>query len=239
LESADGLPWPILTISEYGEGRILFLTTDYAWKWYMGLVAGGKGNQPFLRLIHRMIRWLGKDPSLETLQMILPETVNLPGREIDVRIRTAGEGALKFPDPAVAFSVFDPAGVRIDSKFKSMGQPGEHVLSFTPSQKGAYRIKVETTSGRREETVIVSGLFADLDAAPDHDQLKEIARSTGGRFMNPGLDLAGEVEAHLREKEKRFVEEILVPLWGTPAVMILVLSLLSAEWYCRRRWGLV
>jgi len=239
LESAEGLPWPILTISEYGKGRILFLTTDYAWKWYMGLVAGGKGNQPFFRLVHRMIRWLGKDPNLETLQIILPETANLPGREIDVKIRTVGEAAFKPSGPAVAFSVFDPGGGRIESKLKSTDQPGENVLSFTPPRKGVYRIKAETTSGQREETVIVSGVFADLDAAPDHERLKKIARSTGGRFVTGGVDLSGEIEARLREKEKQFVEETLLPIWATPVVMVLVLSLLSTEWYFRRRWGLV
>ena len=73
------------------------------------------------------------------------------------------------------------------------------MLSFTPSQEGVYRIKIETTSGQREETVTVSGLFADLDAAPDHDQLKDIARSTGGKFIVREIDLTGEIEAFARK----------------------------------------
>lgn len=46
LESSDGIPWPILAVSEYGQGRILILTTNYTWKWYMGMVAQKKETSP-------------------------------------------------------------------------------------------------------------------------------------------------------------------------------------------------
>ena len=74
IETADGIPWPILIVSDFGKGRVLALATDYAWKWYIGMVARGEGNQHYLRFVHRMIRWLAKDPSLDAVHILLPET---------------------------------------------------------------------------------------------------------------------------------------------------------------------
>lgn len=239
LESTDGIPWPILTVSGYGKGRVLALATDYAWKWYMGMVAQGKGNQPYLRLVHSMIRWLAKDPSLDPFQIILPERTASTGQEIDVRIQFHGEDPSKRSDAAVSFSVFNPEGVKIESKLKPTPQPGEYLISFLPEKGGIYRIKVETPDGHLEESMVVAGPLERLDAAPDHDQLKKIAASTGGKYVSRGDDLFREIEGYAQKAEKRFVEETRLPMWATPLVMAIVLGLLSSEWYLRRRWGLM
>jgi hypothetical protein len=239
IESADGIPWPILTVSGYGKGRVLALATDYAWKWYMGMVARGKGNQPYLRLVHRMVRWLTKDPSLDPVQIILPEMAASTGQEIDVRIQFHGEDPSKRSGAAVSFSVFNPEGVKTESKLKPTPQLGEYLVSFLPKKGGIYRIKVETPDGHLEESMIVAGPLESLDAAPDHDQLKKIAASTGGKYSSRGDDLFKEIEEYAQKAEKRFVEETRFPMWATPVVMAIVLGLLSSEWYLRRRWGLM
>lgn len=239
LESTDGIPWPILTVSRYGKGRVLVLATDYAWKWYMGMVARGKGNQRYLRLVYNMVRWATKDPSLDPVQIILPEMATSNGQEIDVRIQFHGEDPPKRSDSAVLFSVFNPEGVKIESKLKPTTQPGEYLLSFLPRKGGIYRIKVETPAGHLEESMVVAGPLGSLDAFPGHDQLKKISASTGGKYLAKGDDLLKEIEVYTQKAEKHFIEEKRLPMWATPFVMAVVLFLLSAEWYFRRRWGLI
>jgi uncharacterized membrane protein len=239
LESADGIAWPILTAADYGKGRVVALASDYAWKWYMGMVASGKGNQFYLRLVHRMVRWLTKDPGLDPVQIVLPELAATAGQEIDVRIRYPAADRSPKSDAAVSFSVFNPEGVRIQSKLKSTAQPGEHLVSFHPRKGGIYRIRIETPLGNLEESMVVAGPLESLDAAPDHDQLKKIAASTGGKYVTPQDDLLSEIEEYARKAEKTFIEEKHLPIWATPFVMAVVLALLSSEWYFRRRWGLI
>jgi uncharacterized membrane protein len=239
LESADGIPWPILTVSQNGKGRVLALATDYAWKWYMGMVARGKGNQLYLMLVHRMVRWLTKDPSLDPVQMILPETAASTGQQIDVRIRSHQQGPSPISDAIVSFSVFNPEGVKIESKLKPAPQPGEHIVSFVPKHGGIYRIKVETPVGQLEESMVVAGPLEGLDAGPDHDQLKKISASTGGKYISQLEELTKEIERHAQKVQRQFIEEKRWPIWATPFVMAIVLGLLSSEWYLRRRWGLI
>jgi hypothetical protein len=237
MESADGIPWPVLIVGEYGKGRVLTLATDYSWKWYMGLVAGGRGPQPYQKLVHRIVRWLTKDPSLDPVQIILPEMPPLAGQEIAARIQF--HSASERSDQPVAFSVFNPEEVKIHAELKPAQQPGEYLISFLPKEGGIYRIKVDTPLGSFEESVAVAGPFERFDAAPDLDQLKRIAASTGGKYLSQQDDLLKEIEARGQKAEKRFTEEKHLPMWATPAAMVILLSILSLEWYLRRRWGLI
>jgi hypothetical protein len=85
----------------------------------------------------------------------------------------------------------------------------------------------------------VDGPLESLDAAPDHEQLKKIAAATGGKYLVPGDNLLNEIQEYARKAEKKFIEEKHLPIWATPLVMLVVLALLSSEWYFRRRWGLI
>ncbi|MGD9179848.1 MAG: glutamine amidotransferase [Desulfobacterales bacterium] len=239
LETAEGIPWPILTVAEKGKGRVLALTTDYAWKWYMGMVASGKGNQLYLMLVHRMVRWLTKDPSLDPVQLILPETTPSTGQETDLKIRFQDEVPSRISDGAVSFSVFNPQGVKIDSKLKPTPQSGEYIVSFLPQNGGIFRIEVETPVGQLEESLVVAGPLEGLDAGPDLDQLQKISASTQGKYIAQKDELIKEIERYAHKAEKQFIEEKRLPIWTSAFVMAIVLFLLSSEWYLRRRWGLI
>ncbi len=239
LESTDGIPWPILTVSNYGKGRVLTLATDYSWKWDMGMVAKGKGNLAYLRLVDRMVRWLTKDPGLDPVQITLSESPGATGQEIEIRIKLSEEDLSPNLRSMVSFSVLNPDGLKIESKLRPTGQSGEYLGSFLPQKGGIYKLRVETSVGSVEESIVVAGLFDTLDASPDHEQLKKISTSTGGKFLARGEDLLKEIEDYTRKSENRFIEERRSSVWTSPFVMVLVLGFLIVEWYFRRRWGLV
>jgi uncharacterized membrane protein len=239
LESADGIPWPLLTVSNYGNGRVLTLATDYSWKWYMGMVARGKGNLAFLRLVDRMVRWLTKDPGLDPVQITLPESAGSAGQEIEMRIKLREEDLSPNLRSMISFYVLNPDNIKIESRLKPTGQSGEYLGSFLPQKGGIYKLKVETSAGNLEESIVVAGLLDSLDAAPDHEQLKKVSTSTGGKFLLRSEGLLKEVEGFARKGESRFIEEKRSSVWASPFVMVLVLGFLIVEWYFRRRWGLV
>ena len=239
LESAGGIPWPILTVSSFGKGRVLALATDYSWKWLAGMVAKGKGNLAYLRFVDRMVRWLTKDPSLDSVQINLPENAGAAGQEIEVRIQLREEDLSPNLRSMVSFSVFNPDGLKTESKTKPTGHPGEYLGSFLPQQGGIYKLRVETPANQLEESLVVAGPLDSLDAAPNHEQLSALAASSGGTYLSESDNLLEEIEGLARKGEARFIEESHSSVWATPYVMILVLTFLVIEWYYRRRWGLV
>ena len=132
LESADGSAWPILIVSPFGKGRVLALGTDYSWKWYTGWVAKGRGNLAYLRWVDRMVRWLTKDPSLDPVQVTFPENSGFAGQEIEVRVQLQEEESSLNLGAPITFSVFNPDGLKIDSKVRPSVLPGEYLASFVP-----------------------------------------------------------------------------------------------------------
>jgi uncharacterized membrane protein len=238
LESADGTSRPILTVSSRGKGRVLVLATDYSWKWYMGMVAKGKSNWAYLRFMERVVRWLTRDPSLDPVQITFPDSERTAGREMEFRIKSVEEVS-KSKSGVVSLSVFGPDGIKIGSQLKAAQQPGEYSGVFHPEKEGTYKVKIETPKGSLEEFLVVSGRLESFDGAPDHERLKTVSASTGGKSLARGEDLLKEIEAFREKGQNSFFEEKRIPLWSMPYALAVILVLLGTEWYLRRRWGLL
>lgn len=239
LESEDGVPYPIVSVGKYGQGRVLVLATDYSWKWRMGMVEKGRGQWAYHRFVERVVRWLTKDPGLDPIQVLLPEEGIGRGPRKEVRVRVRSEEESSETRGVVRFSVFDPQGLKIGAELKPSGRPGEYAASFIPGKGGIYKLKVETPVGSVEEPVEVSEPLEERDGVPDHERLKRIAESTGGKFLSSKGNLLQEILRGAEKKEIPYLEEKLTPLWDHFPLWVAVLVLLSAEWYFRRRWGLI
>jgi len=239
LESSDGNSYPILTVGPYGKGRVMTLASDYAWKWYAGMVSQGKGNWFYLRLMERIVRWLTKDPSLESIQVTLPDKRGEIGEEMGVRITVKEEYLSSASAGLTSLSVLDPDGVRMESEIKRGNQPGEYLASFIPQKRGIYRLRIETPKGYVEDSIVIGTSMETLDASPDHEHLKVIAASTGGKMLRTGDEVLKEMEDYARKFDKRFIEEKRLPIWENLYVLLAILFLLAMEWYLRRRWGLL
>lgn len=239
LESGDGAPYPIISVGKYGQGRVLVLATDYSWKWRMGMVEKGRGQWAYHRFVERTVRWLTKDPGLDPIQILLPEEGIGRRERKEIRVRVRSEEESPETRGMVQFSVFDPKGLKIGAEFTSSGRPGEYAASFTPEKGGIYKMKVQTPGGSVEESVEISEQVEERDGLPDHERLRMIAQSTGGKFLSPKEDLLAELLDAAEKRESRYVEEKRTPLWAHSPLLALILALLSAEWYFRRRWGLI
>jgi len=239
LESSERTSRPILTVGDFGKGRVLVLATDDSWKWYMGMVAKGKGHWAYLRFMEKMVRWLTKDPGLDPVQIILPERAGTAGQETGVRITLRENDLPSNSKEAISLSVYNPDGLKIVSSFKTTGQSGEYVGSFFPEKEGVHKIRVETPLGSVEESLAITRPGEDLDGAPQHERLRTISAYTGGKFLSRGDDLLREIEPYVGRDASRFIEERNLQLWGRPYVLAILLFLLTTEWYLRRRWGMI
>jgi len=230
LESAASPSRPVLTVGNYGKGRVLALATDFSWKWGTGMLAQGRDNSAYLRFIERAVRWLTNDQALNPIAMMLPERSE-EGQDAEIRIRIAENETL-------LFSVFSPGGIKLPAQIKSGGVPGEYIGSFRPERKGTYRLRAETGTGSLEELLVAGGQMERLDGAPDHQLLSSISAATGGKVVRAGDNPVSEIQPYMEKAKKSFVEEREVPLWSLPWAVAFVVGWLAAEWFLRRRWGL-
>jgi uncharacterized membrane protein len=239
LEGGDGSSHPVVSVAKYGRGRVLVLATDYSWKWNMGMVARGLGQWAYNRFMERSVRWLTKDPGLDPIQILLPEEGIGRGRKNEIRVRVRPEGESSAGTGTVQFSVFDPKGLKLGVEFRPSGTPGEYAASFTPEKGGTHKFKVETPGGSAEESLNIDDPVGEREGFPDPERLRMIAQATGGKFLSSREDILQEVLRAAEKKETRYVEEKRTPLWAHWPLLAAVLALLAAEWYFRRRWGLI
>jgi hypothetical protein len=204
----------------------------------MGMVARGKENWVYLRFMERMVRWMTKDSSLDPVQIMLPEKEGSVGEEMEVRIKVGEEDFSPNRKGTVSLSVFTPDGMKIGSRLKTTGQSGEYLGSFLPEKGGIYKLRIETPNNHLEEYLTIAAPMEDLDAAPQPERLRMISASTGGKYLSKNDDLLREIEAYAERTESHFIEVRNSPLWGKLYALVLILFLITTEWYLRRRWGL-
>ena len=205
----------------------------------MGMVAQGKGNWAYLRFMEKMVRWLTQDPSMDPVQITLPDSVGEVGRRKEIRIKVREEDIPLNGKGSLRLSAWDPEGLKIGSEIKAGGQSGEYLGFFLPEKAGLYKIKVETQAGFLEEPMLIPDPLAGKDSTPDHDRLQRLAASTGGKILSRGDRLFEEILDFAKKRESHFLGEKHSPLWSKFYIIALIVALLSGEWYLRRRWGLI
>jgi hypothetical protein len=75
------------------------------------------------------------------------------------------------------------------------------------------------------------------DPRTDHASLARLSQETGGQTLDETSIL--DLPTLLPNRKQRLIREQTEPLWDTPLALLIVLSLLTAEWIGRRLIRLV
>ena len=90
----------------------------------------------------------------------------------------------------------------------------------------------DTLTFRRED-----GVAEDFHTEQNRQLLQLLSTETGGRHWEP--DAINDLPKNISYSEAGISVRTTNPLWNMPVVFLVLLSLLSAEWLLRRRWGVV
>ncbi len=246
LAAADGSP--VLAVRPFGKGRTALLLSDSFWHWQTG-DDGGAGRDRYTRFFTQLLQWLGPGRTAADASAALQLLLASP--ETDVRRRvTVGarlEGAAG-PGAAPSCRIRPPSGPELVLPMaegmlgQAVGmvpeQPGWS-CEFRPPEAGLYLLTVTSRDGQRSAStrLLVREPVREQTGAPaDARWLRELAAATGGRCV--AWDARDGVWEAIPSaaRELRRTEE--APLWPRPWWIALLVALLAAEWYWRRRIGL-
>lgn len=242
--STQDATFPALAAQRFGEGRVLALMVGDVWRWGMSDPEAMKDQERFWR---QLMRWLVVD---------VPDRVQLSAEmeaqsvKLAVRVREAGFEPMD--DALVRLEVTGP-----DSNTSQLyGEPslkeaGLFEAEFFPKQAGAYRAEAKVERAGDVADAPERAAFASVKStgwvfqplaeemarlAPARDMLQRLADSTGGRLLT--LDELGSLPELLRGIEVPVQETVTEPLWHSPVFFLLILGLLGAEWFLRRKGGM-
>ncbi len=231
----------VLAYQRYGRGKALAMPVQDVWYWRMAskVAVGDTTHSMFWR---RLIRWLVDG---------VPDQVNVttttdrvePGEPIKIAAEVLDSAYAEVNDGRVVAHVTSPSGKAVDVPVDwTVTRDGDYRASVVPDETGVYDIKVsadreQKTLGTGSMHVRVSAGDAEYyDAAMRATLLKRVADETGGRFFTAS-NVASLPEAiSYSGKGVTVVEER--ELWDMPALFVLLVGLVSAEWGYRRARGL-
>lgn len=240
-ETDTGLP--LVAAAEAGRGRTMVVAMSDTWLWYRS------GNPTtHQRFWQQMLLWLGRkeadsDPGLQVAasprQVDLGEAVRIAARVVDETGGTPTDG-----------STISLELVRPDGEAVALTEGGrlEESRADVPSTDlaGGYQV-VARRIGRDGTTIeeattrfLVNATDPELDdPAADFAMLDRIAIASGGVTIAPE-----QVDTWLDElieslSASESIRREIVTLWDGWPPLLLLASLLTAEWFLRKRAGLV
>ncbi|MGH9318602.1 MAG: glutamine amidotransferase [Vicinamibacteria bacterium] len=240
--SGDGVSdQPVLVFQRYGRGKTIALTVNDSWQWQMhhDIPLEDMTHELFWR---KLLRWLVS---------YVPDQVSLdteksrysPGESVTLTAEVDDERFLKVNNAQVRASVRTPSGERFDLPMEwTVDKDGEYRASFLPEEKGIHEITVEA---EREGVVLgsASSFVESEDLDDEYFQaemraplLERIADETEGEFYRPETvsrlpEDMSYTEGGTTVRERR-------DLWDVPALFLLMIGLVGAEWSYRKYRGL-
>ena len=239
---------PLLVASEYGLGRVLSFAGDSTWQW----VLAGKRRE-HKRFWRQMILWLARKDEVarKDVWIDLPLRRFNPEASVDFTTGANSDDGEVIEDATFKAIVTGPDSktttVRLAEDAKSMigsfagtKQPGEYVLRVTAQQAGQEIGSATVRFQVVDEDIELSDPAADLAQL---ENLSEMTAEAGGRRL-PAEELTKLLEELRDSPPKLEVEYEKQWQLGKRAtdnwfILLTLVSLLTAEWFLRKRWGLV
>ena len=239
-DGASSRAVPLLVQQRYGRGQTLAFTGTDTWRWRMRMDSKSNAHETFWR---QMLRYLVSGSPLQTEVgaehdvYVMDDSVRIVADIRDKRYHAVND--------ARAFArVTKPSGVTLEVplKFTALNDANTYSGEFKADELGQHSIELVATSNSIgsvsvKSNFLVSGLNREFySAAQNSDLLKRIAAETGGKYYQ-----LGDVQSLLDDLTYRrtpYSERVTKDLWDMPINFILIIGLLSAEWFLRKREGL-
>jgi hypothetical protein len=241
-DTPDGKP--LLVAAEPGDGRVLAFAGDSTWRWFM------EGfEREHKRFWRQVILWLAKkdDTDEQKIWLKLAQRHFPPGAHIDFATgaRTpegetitgaAFTATLISPDGAKRPIALTPQADQYVGQLRDVVDPGDYLIAVSASKDGAL-------VGETKARFVVFEQDLELEnAAARPDLMASLAKLTadsGGEAIAPEQlpDLLKRIKEQPRDRE--VATETKYTPWDSPPFFLIIVGLLCAEWYLRKRWGWV
>jgi uncharacterized membrane protein len=242
--SLPGNP-PVLAIREVGRGRTMAITTDSVWYWrFLALAEEGAGRE-FDRLFNNSLRWLIRDPELARVRLRSDRAVYGPQDPVNAEVRVLGPDYDGLAGAEVEADLIPLGSAETAGRATTTitGEDGSGLLGFGPLPPGMYLLRASAHSegeavGIAEEPIVVEAADRELqNPFPKPEIMEALAQASGGRFIEISKDLP---EIELEDTRRVEIDRTRrVPIWDRWPFFLVLLGLVSLEWWFRRRGGLL
>lgn len=240
---------PLLVARRFGRGVVAVVNADGLWKWDFFPEARKLGNM-YEEFWTQLLQWTAGYAEFlpgQDLSLRLSESSVRLGRS--VRATVGWRGGKTMPRPEIKLWKNDVLAATVACSIA--GRDREDGASWSavlePQEAGSYRVQVVDAAGGNAkpgpETAlqIRPPISEREDLSSDPAFLRKLAEDTGGRVV-PIKDVAAFATDLIQTKTddvRQAGEAEWQPLWPKGSFLSVLAGLLGAEWWLRRRRGLL
>jgi uncharacterized membrane protein len=254
---------PVFSCETYGKGRTFAMTPDTTedWGWFFERNWGENGDNRYFRKFWRnVVLWLAENSAgaNRRLRIETDKVLYRPGEPIHVSARAYDEKleeTQRYRLTACLRRASQTASLQEAALTPRPGEaayqgdlttPALNQLPLAPNGGTAaprlapldvYAYDGDTLAARATLDVqVLDDPLEYQDPRPDPARLEQLARDSGGTILHSAEQLAGILNTYQSAPGEVVVYK--TALWDHPALWLLLLVLLTADWMLRRWWGL-
>ncbi|MBK1791489.1 VWA domain-containing protein [Persicirhabdus sediminis] len=229
---------PLLVTQLSGNGKVLFLGHDSAWRWRRGVE-----DLYHYRFWGQVARWMSYQRNMaagERVRMYFTPDRPAPGETVTINANAFDENGAPLESGEVIVDVIDPAGkTQRMALTRAEGAWGAYSGRVKINQTGAWKVNAFTTLASDkvvESTLIAQGAAIEMIGQPARPEvLDELSRISQGRVLQSDKlsDLIREIGSLPAPKPL----ETRTPLWSHWLSAVVIISLLGLFWIGRKLNG--
>ncbi|MFA6142970.1 MAG: glutamine amidotransferase [Candidatus Omnitrophota bacterium] len=240
-------PRPIIAVQRYGRGRTIVILTDTLWKWSIIMQGLGYGDTLYSKFWSQTMRFMNPERKIqlaeERFEVSFDKkaynekdagviTVSLPITERNSK--TTSVSAIK------GILLNETTGDKDSISFKPRGgfsyeakvifaQGGRYSISITAEDKNAKPVYPV-----QAQTLVVTGRALEFSNSGINERfLCDLSEATGGKTQD--LKAFNDLKENTLTGSKRYIRRIIFSLWDSPFTFLILLGLLTLDWYIRKK----
>ncbi len=237
--------WPMTSMHFVGNGRVLFQATDETYRWRGFKSSEDLFNKYWMDLLDIAIKRSSQTNKNRILKIELTNDQIYQGRDLIFEVKSLGASNDLLDEMSFILRGKDGADLPATwTKLSGNSNPeaAKFRLSTAGLPSGEYSLNVgndiDTPMASRASFAIITTPEERAAVKPDFEHMNKLAVQSGGQSFR--LSQWRELKVDLSNAEAIHIERLPPSsFWNHPLVVLLLVTLLSAEWYFRNRWGLV
>ncbi len=229
---------PLLVTKSAGNGKVLYLGHDSAWRWRRGVE-----DLYHYRFWGQVARWMSYQRNMaagEQIRLYFSPDRPRPGDVVTLKANAFDSNGAPLTDGAIYVDVTSPSGEKSRIELTRSAEAwGSYSGRTRISLPGEWKLSagiVNDADATVETTIIAQGDVLEKTGQPARPEvLEEMARVTGGEIIiaKDIKDIANRINALPIKKP----QEESIPLWAQIATMLTLIVLLALFWTLRKLNG--
>jgi hypothetical protein len=235
-------PYPLLSFTDENGRRTAVLTGEGIWRWSLSEYNAYGSHVALEELFSQAVQYLTANSNHQRLRVYAAKNVFDEGENVILNAELYNQALELVNTPDIRIELKSRAGKTYSFLFSRNGQSYQLDARMLPVDE--YTYSASTKLGN--ETFTASGQFTvkplnleTRQSAADHRSLYDLAKQSGGQMLQPSQigQLADLIKKNENIKTVVYEDKRYSDLIDLKWIFILILGLLSAEWFLRKREG--